>query len=287
MPKPFDATLKDLVQSHLPDYVRQFELTELGPFAPLNVDLSTISAATDIVLGHGDPPKTIVDLNFQASHDNDLASRVFVYNALLHHRFRAPVHSVVVLLRPEADDRRLTGRLRYQIRSLRSSVRFAYAVVKVWQLPADRLLEGGLGIMPLATLGKFAGGVSVEAGLAQIARQIVDRLSRQASPAVAAKLLTASYVLSGLRVPEEVAKMVFEGVQAMKESTTYQGIVAEGRVDEARRIILRQGKKKFGRPSAAVMAALENTSDLDRLERLSDRVLIASSWRELLDVEQD
>ena len=64
MPLRFDATLKDLVQHFVHDYEVQMRLSDLGPLMPLNVDLSTITAATDIVLGHGDPPDHIVDINF-------------------------------------------------------------------------------------------------------------------------------------------------------------------------------------------------------------------------------
>src|SRR5947209_20576515 len=114
MPLPFDATLKDLVQHFLHDYEVQMGLSDLGPFTPLNVDLSTLSAATDIALGHGDPPDRVVDLNFQSGPDEDLAARVLMYNAVLHYRLRVPVHSVILLLRPAADHRTLTGRLHYE-----------------------------------------------------------------------------------------------------------------------------------------------------------------------------
>jgi hypothetical protein len=85
MPLPFDATLKDLVQAYLPDFERQLDLTDLGPLRPLNVDLSTISAATDIALARGDPPTRIVDLNFQASRDDNLTPRILLHNSLLHY----------------------------------------------------------------------------------------------------------------------------------------------------------------------------------------------------------
>jgi hypothetical protein len=53
-----------------------------------------------------------------------------------------------------------------------------------------------------------------------------------------------------------------EGVQAVKDSTTYQKILrdgrAEGHIEEARRIVLRQGTKRFGEPEAAILAALED-----------------------------
>jgi len=64
MPMPFDATLKDLVQSFVHDYEVLMGLSDFSPLTPLNVDLSTLTAATDVALGHGDPPDQVVDINF-------------------------------------------------------------------------------------------------------------------------------------------------------------------------------------------------------------------------------
>ncbi|MCI0642609.1 MAG: DUF4351 domain-containing protein [Gemmataceae bacterium] len=285
MPMPFDATLKDLVQSFVPDYERQFDLTDLGPLQPLNVDLSTVSAATDIVLAHGNPPEGIVDLNFQASRADDLAARVLLYNTLLHHRFRVPVHRLIVLLRPAADDPKLTGRVRYEALPRRARLDFRYEVIRLWRCPVDRFLDGGVGTVPLALLSKFPGKIPIETSIADVVSRIVNRLSRETAPTAAAKIVAASYVLSGLRVPKDIADRVFQGAQAVEESTTYQGIIEKGQVKEARRIILRMGKKKFGKPKAAVQAAIEGTEDLERLERLTDRLLTADNWQELLGIE--
>ena len=79
MPLPFDATLKDLVTSYPADFAAQFGLGDLTPLVPLNVDLSMLSAATDVALGHGDPPDRAIDLNFQTNADDNLARRVLVW----------------------------------------------------------------------------------------------------------------------------------------------------------------------------------------------------------------
>ena len=42
----------------------------------------------------------------------------------------------------------------------------------------------------------------------------------------------------------------------MRESVTYMAILDEGRVEEARKIILRQGRKLFGPPDESTTAAL-------------------------------
>jgi hypothetical protein len=109
MPLPYDATLKDLVRRYPDDYVSAFRLGDTADLHALNVDLSVISVATDVVLGHGDPPKSILDLNFQSGPDPDLSDRICLYNAALRYRYHVPVHSVAVLLRPKADDPRIAG----------------------------------------------------------------------------------------------------------------------------------------------------------------------------------
>jgi hypothetical protein len=72
----------------------------------------------------------------------------------------------------------------------------------------------------------------------------------------------------------------------MRESTTYQQILAEGRdqgrVEGARSVLLRQGRRKFGPPDQATEALLAGIDDLDRLERLGERLVEVSTWQELL-----
>jgi hypothetical protein len=126
MPMPFDATMKDLVQTFIHDYEVQIGLQEFLPLTVLNADLSTVTAATDIALGHGDPPDRVVDLNFQSGPAEDLSARALLYNALLHYRYRVPVHSIIILLRREADHPNLTRHLRYEGRKRKGKMDFTY-----------------------------------------------------------------------------------------------------------------------------------------------------------------
>jgi Smoothelin cytoskeleton protein len=66
----------------------------------------------------------------------------------------------------------------------------------------------------------------------------------------------------------------------MKESATYQAILEEGRVLEAKLILLRQGRKRFGPPPRALERKLEAIEDLQMLDKMLDRLLVASSWHE-------
>ncbi len=68
----------------------------------------------------------------------------------------------------------------------------------------------------------------------------------------------------------------------MKESSTYQAILDEGRAEEARKVLLLVGGKQFGPPDAQTRAAIDAITDLVRLEGLMERSFDVASWEELL-----
>jgi hypothetical protein len=55
----------------------------------------------------------------------------------------------------------------------------------------------------------------------------------------------------------------------MRESDTYQAILDEEGIREAQRILLRQGHKKFGEPDEATRRSVNELTDLEQLERLT------------------
>ena len=70
----------------------------------------------------------------------------------------------------------------------------------------------------------------------------------------------------------------------MKESTTYQAIKQEGRLEEVREDIRVLGERKFHKPVPAdVRTALENILDLAQLKELLKRILDAESWEDFLE----
>ena len=68
----------------------------------------------------------------------------------------------------------------------------------------------------------------------------------------------------------------------MKESSTYLATVEEGRIDEARKMLLRLGGKHIGPADAATQAAIEAIDDRGRLEETAERASDVSSWEDLL-----
>ncbi len=55
-----------------------------------------------------------------------------------------------------------------------------------------------------------------------------------------------------------------------------------GRIAEAREVLFRLGRIRFGRLVKATREKIEVIDDLSRLEQLSERLLTATSWADLL-----
>ncbi len=283
MSMPFDATLKDLARDYPADFLAEFDRPPTGPFALLNVDLSTVTASADLVVGLGDPREAVVHIDFQSTAAAWKHADVLVYNALLYVQSRVPVHSIVVLVRPQAAHANLNGAVRYSARPECGKMDFTYDLVPLWEQPAEDLLAGPLGTTPLAMLGALPEGVELPDALAAVAGRLLERLEREAAPEQKRKLLASAFVLTGLRVKRDVARQVFRGVRAMRDSDTYLAILDEGREEQVKEDVLRLGRKRFGPPDEGTLAALQGIADLERLRRLHDRLLDAATWQDLLD----
>jgi predicted transposase YdaD len=283
MSQEFDPTLKVLVETSPADW-----LPLLGrPAAPVTVidaDVSAVlrGAADKFLHVHADPDY-VLHLDFQSGHDTaQLPPRLRLYNAVEDYRTGLPVLSAAVLLRPEADLPQLTGRLARQVPGARPHSVFRYGVVRVWRLPVGPLLAGGLGTLPLAPISDVG-----RSDLPRVIEQMKRRLRRQERER---ELWATTKILLGLRYPPGLVDVLLRGVIGMRESSTYQAILAEGhaegrvegRAEEAQRILLRLGERRFGPPDEATRAVIRAIGDAEKLEGLCDRLPEATSWQELL-----
>jgi hypothetical protein len=98
----FDATLKDMGGESPEGFLAAFDRAPTGPVKPLNVDLSTVTTAADLILGLGEPLAEIIQLDFQPSASAWKHADLLVYHALFFGHYHVPVHTLVLLLRPEA-----------------------------------------------------------------------------------------------------------------------------------------------------------------------------------------
>jgi hypothetical protein len=141
-----------------------------------------------------------------------------------------------------------------------------------------------LATVPLAPIAKIA-----PADLPELIRRMEQRIDSEASRAEAAELWVAAILLTGLIYPKDLIRPLFQGIQAMKESSAYELILdegrAEGEVREAIKLLKKLGTRRFGPPDHSVVVAIEAITDLERIEFLLERLLEAASWQELLTQE--
>jgi hypothetical protein len=91
----FDATLKDMGRDSPRAFLTTFDQPSALPVRPLNVDLSTVTAVADLVLGIGEPLAEIVQLDFQSSAAAWKHADVMAYHALLYAHYHVPIHTAV------------------------------------------------------------------------------------------------------------------------------------------------------------------------------------------------
>jgi len=283
MAMTFDATLKDMGRESPSAFLATFDQPPALPVKLLNVDLSTVTALADLILGLGDPLVEIVQLDFQSSAAAWKHADVLAYHALLFSHYHVPVHTIIILLRPEAAHANMNGVIRYAPRPGRGSMEFSYEVVRLWERPAEELLRADLGVLPLAMLGRLPEGLSLEDGLTVIAGRLVERIIQEAPPDRVPRLLTDAYLLTGLRLRRDAAAGIFRGVRAMQESDTYLAILEEGEERATRENLLVFGEELLGTPGESIKAQLRSITDLARLKRMVRRAAKAASWQEILD----
>jgi hypothetical protein len=289
MAKPFDVTLKHLLDKYPLDWLRLLGIEVSGPVESIDADLATVSAAADKVFRLPKPLNRLTHLERQSSYKGDLPDRLHLGNTVLHLRHGLPVQSVAVLLRREADGPAMTGVLQKRYAPGRKYLDFRYDVLRVWKLSFESILAAGLGTLPLAPLTDDA-----KPKLPSIIRKMERRLASESQSQDDASIWTATYVLMGLRYSTQIAHELLRGVRTMDDSVTYQEIVskglarglakgrAEGRLEAAREMLLKLGAKRLGRPDKKTTKQIGAIDQFDQLEQLTERLFDAKSWKELL-----
>jgi predicted transposase YdaD len=282
MPKPFDSSMKMLVEEYPADWVAWLGHGR-APVEVIDADLATVSAATDKVVrvGRG-RNRWLLLVEMLASYKSHIPERTHWHSTLLSHRHGLPVRAVIVLLRPEADGAAMTGTFERACADEDPYELFRYRVVRLWQIPMAELLRGGLGLLPLATVANVA-----HDELPAVVHRLKQRIEREVPEAKSAELLALTYVLMGLRYDKVVISALRREVLRMEESITYQEIVgigeARGRIAELRDVIVRMGRIKFGKTNRRVEDRVRAIEDRNELEALADRLVQVDSWGELFE----
>lgn len=272
MPKPFDATLKELIRRFPSDWLALLGVPITEPPVVLSAELSTVTAAADTLIRVGN---RVIHIELEAGPDENLADRMLQYNVLAYRHTGLPVRSVAVLLRPNAQRANLTDRVAYE------ETRFRFELLKVWERSSEEFMTGGIGLLPLAAIARPPSGQTREEALPRLVGRIVNRVETE-SPSLAADVILSSYIVAGMHIQKRILQAIFQGVLAMHESVAYDIIMEEGAVAHMHKLILRLGRLKYGKATLEQKNKLNSIEDLERLDRMILRVARVKSWDALM-----
>lgn len=301
MPKSFDATMNSLIDAHLDDWARYLANrcgVPMGRVSSIDTDLSVNLQADRLFRIDGQTP-LILHLELESSSQRNVPRRMLRYNSFTHELTELPVHSILLLLRPEARASDQTGVLSVQGGHGREYLRFEYSVIRLWEERLSDVLNAGLGLTPLSILTNEA-----SANLPAAFEALESRV-RQQSPTleIVKDLLSSVYILCGLRYEPEQIELLYRNLSmTLEDSTTYQQILKRGeqrgialgeqrgialgeqrgKLESALAITIRLGIKRFGPIPSVIETSLRAITELATLEAIGDRLLDVTSWDELL-----
>ena len=293
MSKQYDATL-NLMFDQEPAKWGSYLASELGlpdgQITVLDTDLSSTLQADRLFRVDG-PVCAIVHLEIESSGHLKIPERLLRYNVVTRGVYELPVHSVLMLLRPEANASDLTGNYLIYGADKEPYITFRYSVLRVWEKSIEDFFAAGAVLAPLALLTNEA-----DADPQSAFTRLRERLKVEAIPvSLEKKLIGAAFILCGLRYSDELIEVLYRELHmTLEDSTSYQFIFkkgkaegraegkAEGFVEGAQRTIILQGSKRFGSPTETAISVIRNNKDPERLERMLDRVLDATTWDDLL-----
>ena len=294
---PFDVTMKSRVKQDARSWVifagdysvGEAELLEDKDLFIEDSDLTTVTTTCDKVIRVGGASPYLLHLEFEAGGGSKVPKRCCRYNDLLDYEHNLLVETTLILLRKEADDPSITGVYERLKQNGTINHLFHYKVIRVWELPVEYFLNGGIGTLPLAPLSN----VSPE-DLPFVMMQIEERIKKELPQDEIEEFWTDVYLLLGLKYENEKAISLMKGVVGMEASSTYKAIVERGILIgetrgiqlEARNVVLNMGKAIFGEPSQETIKKIESVPTIEELHKLQMRLILGlNTWEEFFLVD--
>jgi predicted transposase/invertase (TIGR01784 family) len=261
----YDNTCKYLAENFSEDISswllgERVTLTELKP-TELSVD--PIRADSMILLTNQD---LILHLEFQTDPDDDIPFRMIDYRVRGYRKFPTKqMRQIVIYLRKTTSE--VVRQTAFEI----ENTRHQFEVIRLWEQPPSIFLES-VGLYPFATLAQTDEPES-------ILRTVAAKIEDIGASKIQANLTATAFILAGLVLDKNRVKQILRR-DNMRESATYQDILAEGeekgktqgRVEEAKGLVIRQLIRKLGNVSPNLLAKIE-ALPLERVESLGEDLL--------------
>jgi hypothetical protein len=281
----YDVVLKKLLSEDLTGWAALLGVAAAESLTLVDTGLQTVQATVDkLILVTGDHP-WLIHIEFQTGYHAKIGLRIVRYSGLIEHDMELPVQSVLILLSPDADGIACTGIVERKLPFRKTCYdEFRFDVIRLWQIPAESCLKGGLGTLALAPLCDLRGYE-----LPQIVHFIKSRVDVEITDAAERNEFWASVeILMGAVFDAPFIKALLKGIANMRESSTALAYIEEGRQEGrlviARKLLVSIGTRCLGEPTESMRNQIEANHDVEVLSRLANRIPDVKSWNELLEV---
>ena len=269
----YDNTCKYLAEN-FPEDISSWLLgvrISLVQMQPTELSVEPIRADSMILLTNHN---LILHVEFQTVPDREMGFRMLDYRVRAHRKFPGKqMRQIVIYLTPTTSD--LVSLTTFEL----EFTRHEFEVIRLWEQPSSIFLES-VGLYPFASLAQTD---EPELVLREVAAKIEEIPERKLQSDISAM----SYILAGLVLDRNrVGQIIRRDI--MRESVTYQEILAEGevkgktqglvegRINEAKSLTIRLLTRKLGNISPTLLAKIE-ALPLERLELLGEDLLDFSS----------
>ena len=265
----YDNTCKYLAEN-FPEDISSWLLgvrISLVQMQPTELSVEPIRADSMILLTNHN---LILHVEFQTVPDREMGFRMLDYRVRAHRKFPGKqMRQIVIYLTPTTSD--LVSLTTFEL----EFTRHEFEVIRLWEQPSSIFLES-VGLYPFASLAQTD---EPELVLREVAARIEEIPERKLQSDISAM----SYILAGLVLDRNRVERIIRR-DIMRESVTYQEILAEGevkgktqglmegRINEAKSLTTRLLTRKLGNVSPTLLAKIE-ALPLERLELLGEDLL--------------
>ncbi len=225
-------------------------------------------------------------IEFQRSHDTNMAERVWEYNVFASLKYSCTVISFVIYLKK--DGKIAESPLIRALSEDQQIHRFDFFNIKLWETSTEELMETGLvDLLPLLPLTK-------EGGKREVIEEVVTKLLQVEDKGIQKNLLTITFTLSSLALDAQEDKTwlfrrfrMFQDI--IRDTEIYQYIMQEGIERERQEALMRQRQVLIAFVQAHyaelvpfAMAQVEQINNVDVLNKLTlDVVGLAQNLEEV------
>lgn len=281
MPKQWDDTMKRLIRLN-PQHFVSWILRGAQFREALSIELKNWTRETDFLLDVIlDRLLMLLHIEFQSTDDADMAQRLLEYNILATREHGRKVLSCVIYLRP--DKNIAESPLIWTLPNEQEVLRFHFIVIKLWEIPAEDILQTGLtGLLPLLPLTK--GGARRE-----VVDEMVTGLAAEERRLLPLAKMFASLILKDEADREWLNRRFAVYKDILEDSWVYQENIQKGiemerqqELQRQRRALLTIVQKRFPEMVDLTKKQADTIEDPDSLQDLIVQISLAQNIQEAL-----